>query len=96
MEVNRSVKVGTAKWDHKGIATAELAAAAAECAAFPRASEEGGRLVRCAAKVGELRAALLKVKEDESATWGAVATVLQGCSGDGAAELVQLQEVKNG
>ena len=32
MEVNRSVKVGTAKWDHKGIATAELAGPVSQAA----------------------------------------------------------------
>ena len=94
MEVNRS-KVGTQEWDHKGIATAELAAAAAECrhslARLRRAAgspmrRQGRRAARCIAE-GE---------GGRVCDVGRGATVLQGCSGDGAAELVQLQEVKNG
>ena len=76
-------------WDHTGISTAALDAAAAEAAAFPRPAPEAARLLEEARAISSLRAALKDAKFGAALSWQPLAAFLAG-----HAALDELDEVR--
>ena len=65
-------------WEHGGIATDALLKAAAEVEAFPRLSEAAKLLAGGAREVASLRSLLLGCAWEDAATWGGLASFLDG------------------
>ena len=88
--VGKSVRVSPGVWSHEQISSAALAAALAELEAFPRMSEQGGKLAKSAALLIKLRDTLLQCDWASAASWKALAELLEGVA---AREEAALDEV---